>query len=279
MFKTSTFATLSLFTSLLAGCGGGTGGVQFDTWGEEYIEEAIPASELEDGWEIRFSKFLINIGHVTVADAEGTIGAKMEGTILFDHKLSGEKPVFTADELEAKRWESVSFQVPVADASAELSEGVTQADKDLLIDAKASMYVAGSATRGGVTKTFAWAFPASTEYGQCKGDLDGKETAGALVTNGGVDKIQLTIHGDHLFYDDLQAADAKLRFDPIAAADDGDGDVTLEELSAVKLVDIEKGPYGTGSVDGVNNLAQFIVALSQTVGHFRGEGECFGKPL
>lgn len=279
MLKTPTLATLALLAPLLAGCGGGTGSVQFDTWGEEYIEQAIPASEFEDGWEIKFSKFLIHIGHVTVADADGNTGAKMEGTLLFDHKLSGEKPVFAAEDLEARRWESVSFQVPVADASAELSEGLTEADRDLIVNAGASVYVVGSATKGDVTKTFTWAFPVSTEYTECKGDLDGKETPGALVTNGGVDEIQLTIHGDHLFYDDLQSADAKLRFDPIAAADDGDGDITLEELSAVQLVDIEVGTYGTGSVDGVNDLAQFITALSQTVGHFRGEGECFAKPL
>src|SRR5690606_24281502 len=127
----------------------------------------------------------------TIADAEGNTGAKMEGAIVFDHTLAGEKPVFTAEDLEAKRWESVSFQVPVADAGAALSEGVTEADRDLLVSAKASVYAAGTAVKGDVTKKFAWSFPVSTEYGQCKGDLDGKETPGALVTNGGVDRIQL----------------------------------------------------------------------------------------
>ncbi len=279
MKKNGFVTTLALTLPLLAGCDGGKGGVELDTWGEEYIEVGIPASEFEDGWDITFSKFLIHLGHVTVADAEGAVGAKMEGTILFDHKIAGEKPVFAAGDLEAGPWESVSFRVPVIDAAAELSEGVTEADRDLLIGAQASVYVAGSAAKGGVTKTFSWAFPVGTEYTECKGDLDGKETSGALVTNGGVDHIQLTIHGDHFFYDDLQAENAVLRFDAIAAADDGDGEVTLDELSAVKLVDIPEGSYGTGSVGDVDDLRQFVTALSQTLGHFRGEGECFAKRL
>ena len=274
------FLATSTLALLLAACdGGGKGDVEMKTWGEEYIEDAIPASEFVDGWEIRYSKFLVNIGHVAITDAEGTTGAKMDGTIIFDHKLAGEKPVFTAEGLEAKPWEKVSYDLPVADSAAELSEGVTEADKALLVDNKASVYVIGSATKGATTKTFEWVFPVGTTYTECKGELDGKETAGALVTNGGTDQIQLTIHGDHLFYDDLQSANALLRFDAIAAADDGDGEVTLDELETVLLVDIPEGSYGTGSVDGVNNLRQFVTALSQTVGHFRGEGECFGKSL
>lgn len=264
----------------ITGCGGGAGSVSFDTWGEEYIEEAIPASEFEDGWTITFDKFLVHIGHVTVADAEGTTGAKMDGTIVFDHKLPGVKPVFTATDLEARPWEKVSFEIPVTGADAALSDGVTEEDKQLLLDSGASIYVIGSATKGADTKTFEWAFPVGTRFEDCKGERDGKETPGALVTNGGTDQVQLTIHGDHLFYDDLQSPNAALRFDPIAAADaDADGEVTMEELSAVKLFDIDVGTYGTGSAADIDDLGAFVTALSQTVGHFRGEGECFSKPL
>jgi hypothetical protein len=265
---------------LITGCGGGTGAVSFSTWGEEYIEDVIPASEFEDGWEVSYDKFLVNIGHVTVADAAGDTGARMAGTMIFNHQLSGEKSVFSAADLAAGRWEKVSYEIPVADAAAALADGVTEEDKSLLVDDGASVYVIGSATKGAETKTFEWAFAVGTLLDDCKGERDGKETLGALVTNGGTDQIQLTIHGDHLFYDDLQSPNALLRFDPIAAADaNADGEVTLEELSAVKLFDIDVGTYGTGSVDDVNDLGAFVIALSQTVGHFRGEGECFSKPL
>jgi hypothetical protein len=53
----------------------------------------------------------------------------------------------------------------------------------------------------------------------------------------------------------------------------------MEELTRVKLAAIprENGPYGTGSAAGINDLGAFVTALSRTVGHFRGEGECFAS--
>ncbi len=137
------------------------------------------------------------------------------------------------------------------------------------------------ATKGGVTKKYTWGFKTATSYRQCKARVGGKEVEGLVVTNGGTDNPQITIHGDHLYYDDLQDPDSKVRFDNIAAADgDNDGIITLEELSRVELAKIpkEKGPYGTGSARGINDLEAFHTALSRTVGHWRGEGECFSSP-
>ncbi|MGE3673147.1 MAG: hypothetical protein AB7K71_25965, partial [Polyangiaceae bacterium] len=88
-------------------------------------------------------------------------------------------------------------------------------------------------------------------------------------------QVQLTIQGDHLFYDDLTAENADLRFNSMAAADtNSDGEVTREELAAVQLFDLTEGSYGTGSASGVNTLDDFVEALTTTLGHFRGEGHC-----
>ena len=69
--------------------------------------------------------------------------------------------------------------------------------------------------------------------------------------------------------------------DNIANADaDADGKITLEELAAVDLADktkITAGTYGTGSASNINDLRAFVEALSRTVGHFRGEGECLAR--
>ncbi|MEZ4303023.1 MAG: hypothetical protein R3B70_49320 [Polyangiaceae bacterium] len=271
---------LTAAAAALPACGGGTGSVSFDTWGEEYIEEEIPTSEFEDGWQVKYDTFLVNIGHVKVADSDGTLGAEMPGTTLFNHRLAGTKPVFKATDLAEGPWKSVSFEVPKITADTELSTGVTQAEKDAMLAAGAAIHVRGTATKGSVTKTFDWFFAKGTVFDDCKGERDGKEVSGAIVTSGGTDQIQLTIHGDHLFYDDLQSENAVLRFDPIAAADaDDNGEVTLQELSQIKLVTLDAGPYGTGSADGIDDLAAFVTALSQTVGHFRGEGECFGRTI
>jgi hypothetical protein len=263
----------------LAGCGGGEGTVAFSSWGEDYIEKEIPEAEFEDGWSVRYSKFLVVIGNVKIADDEGTVGAEMKGSKLVNHVTPGVKPIISFPNLEAKAWTKVSYEILPADGSTELGEGATAADLDMMKAGGYAVYVEGTATKGATSKSYKWGFTVPTAYNDCKGDKDGKETFGVLVTNGGTDEVELTIHGDHLYYDDLQAANAKLRFNAIASADaDMDGVITLEELAAVKLVDIDPadGAYGTGAAGNVNDLRAFVTDLSRTVGHFRGEGECFG---
>ena len=279
-------AALAALPLALAACGdaappaggGAPGTVAFTTYGEDYIERQIPAAAVAAGWAITYEKFLVVIGDVTVATAAGEVGARLSSSTLFDLKQPGEKPVATF-ELPARTWDAVSYRVGPAGAQTALGPGVTEADRALVGAPGASVYAAGSATKGGVTKTFKWLFTKPTLLAGCGGEKDGREALGAVVTSGNVDQIQLTIHGDHLFYDDLQSPAAELRFDAIAAADaDADGEVTLDELRAVKLSDLTAGPYGTGSAD-VDDLGAFVEALSETVGHFRGEGECNARAL
>jgi hypothetical protein len=250
----------------------GAGTVAFTTYGEDYIEKEIPAADVEDGWSIRYDKFLVALGEVTVDGA-----AKMPGYKLFSMKQPGDKPVVTFAGVGAKAYPHVSYSIAPATGAIESTDGVTEADKTMMVTSGYSVYVEATATKEAVTKKYAWGFTARTLYDHCKGELSGKETDGVVVTNGGTDLVQLTIHGDHLYYDDLQSKEAKVRFGNIAAADaNGDGTITLEELAAVQLAAIpaEQGAYGTGSAAGINDLRAFVEALSRTIGHFRGEGEC-----
>jgi hypothetical protein len=270
-----------LATTLFIGCGAeeptGMGSASFTTWGEDYIEKEIPASEFADGWTVKFTKFLVVIGGVRVADSTGAVGGQMETTKLIDHHAPGVKPVITFENLTAKPWTDVSYSIRPANMTTALGEGATAADLTMMTDQGYAVYVEGSAEKGAEKKTFRWGFTVPTVYAQCVGDKDGREIKGVLVTNGGTDDVELTIHGDHFFYDDLQSPDAALRFDAIASSDaDGNGEVTLAELTQKKLIDIDpsSGGYGTGILANVNDLGAFVTALSRTLGHFRGEGEC-----
>ncbi len=283
--KTLGLALVTSSALALAACSSsdssGSGTASFVTWGEEYIEQEIPAAEVEDGWTIKYSKFLVTIHDVTVADDAGGQPAKQAGSKLIDHTKAGRKAVATFAGIPAKAWNRVSYRIGPVAADSQL-EGASEADKALMVQGGFSVYVEATATKGAVTKTYKWGFKTNTVYDRCKGELSGKETDGVVVTNGGTDSVELTIHGDHFYYDDLQAKEAKVRFDNIAGADDAgnkDGVITLEELAAVKLAAIpkDKEPYGTGSAAGVNDLRAFVEALSRTVGHFRGEGECFAS--
>ena len=260
----------------------GVGTARFTTWGEAYIEQEIPSADVEDGWTIRYDRFLVVIADVSVGSKGAAPVAKMARGKLFDMHAPGEKAVVELTGLPAKAHDHVSYVIAPATAETVVADGATEADKQAMIAGGYSLYVEGKASKGTEAIAFAWGFRTSTLYDDCGGEIAGKVTEGVVVTNGGTDTVQLTIHGDHLFYDDLQAKEAKLRFDTIARADTSpkDGVVTLDELAAVKLATILKasGPYGTGSAAGIADLRQFVEALSRTVGHFRGEGECFSSP-
>lgn len=122
--------------------------------------------------------------------------------------------------------------------------------------------VEGRATRGDETKTFHWVFSDPVDYSDCE--------ATTVVTEGGEASFQITIHADHLFSDSLVAEDPQLVFQGIADADaDADGVVTREELEAADL-----GAYDPGSAGGIDNLWDFLVAQTATLGHVDGEGHC-----
>ncbi len=263
----------------------GQGTVTFTTYGEDFIEKEIGPGGTEDapvvdGWTITYEKFYVALGEVSIGDDGRPASYSMPNAKIFNMKMPGQKPVMTFANVPGKPYTHVSYAIAPATAAAELGEGATDADKQMMVSGGYSIYVEGKLTKDAVTKTFAWGFKTNTLYDRCKGELAGKETDGVVVTNGGTDAVELTMHGDHFFYDDLQAAEAKVRVGNIADADaDNDGKVTLEELAAVQLAAIpkDKGTYGVGSSANVNDLRSFVEALSRTVGHFRGEGECFAK--
>ncbi len=284
--RTSAIAGSVLALSLVLGActtdaasSGGKGSASFTTWGEEYIEEGIPATELEDGWAVKYEKFLVVIGNVKVGDGTA-VGAEMKTAKVFNLVVPKPKPVVELKDLEAKAWTEVSYEIAPATSASELGEGATEAEKALMVTGNYSVYVEGKATKGTDTKSFKWGFSTKTQLDKCKGEVAGKEVDGVVVTNGGVDAVELTIHGDHFLYDDLQSPDAKLRFQNIADADaDKNGEVTLAELEASKLARLPKanGPYGTGTASEILDMKAYTTALSRTVGHFRGEGECLAR--
>jgi hypothetical protein len=273
---------LSLALSLAAcGSDAGRGDVKFTTWGEDYVEQGIPAAAFpKDGWSVKYSKFLVVFHAITVADSAGAVAAKLTTPRVFDLTKAGEKEITTFAGLEAKSWDRVSYQLGPMTSDAVLAPGIADADAQRMLAAKGHLHVEATVTKGSVTKTLHWTFAAPTLFVECEGEQGGKKTLGVTVTNGGTETVQLTLHGDHLFYDDLQATNAVPRFDAIAKADaNADGEVTLDELAAVRLYAIDPGDggYGTGAAANVNTLRDFVTALSRTVGHYRGEGECFAK--
>lgn len=260
---------------------GGKGRVEFTTWGEEFIEDEIPVdsgdgSGFVDGWSVRYERFLINFRNIIIADEADDVVARFDDSKLFDNTAKGVKSIVRFSDVPARAWEQVGFEIAPVTEDTKLGDGADEGDRDMMAALGYSLYVEGVASNGDVEKRFEWGFASSTRYTNCRSEQDGREQEGIVVKNNSDQEVQLTTHGDHLFYDRLQAsADpavaTSLRFQSIADADkDDDGEVTLEEL-AVTPLDVRL--YDRSGLPA-SNLGDFIRSSTRTVGHFRGEGEC-----
>lgn len=275
--------------SLLAACSddptsnGGAGSARFTTWGEEFIEQGIPSDPagedgFYDGWSVKYAKFLVTYHGIRVADAAGTVIAEQTDALLVDNVLPGRKELVRFDGIEAKAWERVSYQIKPATSATKLVGNTPEADRDFMAQNGYAIYVEGTATRDadGATKSFHWGFKTATQYANCQAEEGGRIVPGIVVTNGSTDTSELTTHGDHLFYDRLQESPnpevpTRLRFQEKADADaNNDGEINLDELYATELDPTLYNP----SPFNVTSLGAFMEALSRTVGHYRGEGEC-----
>ena len=278
-----------LLGATLVGCSdgdptgsGGEGTVSFTTWGEEYIEDEIPPDPegqrgFIDGWRVKYDFFLVNFANIIVADQKGVVAATMPGGKVFDNHVPGVKSILDFSDLPAKAYSQVSYEIVPPTEDGEVGPDVDAARRQEMVDNGYSVYVQATATRDEETRTFTWGFPISTRYTDCHSEQNGRDEMGVVVTNNATLEAQLTTHGDHLFYDRLQASPdpsiaTSLRFDAIAAAAGDDHDVTLEELDGVSLATLV-GTYDRSGFPA-RTLGEFVTSLARTVGHFRGEGEC-----
>jgi hypothetical protein len=202
------------FVLLLAACGSednaehdaeGIGTITVRAYGEAFIEEGIPAADVDDGWAIAFQSFSVSLRDIVAGDFE----------------VDDPKAVDLTKASDGNGQSLGSVSVPAGDHT----------NSSFTIE---RVKVVGSAERGGTTKTFDWTFESPTHYWHCrrttKVKTDGKAT------------FQITVHADHLFYDSLVSAEPQLLFGSIAEADsDDDGEVTQAELAAMDIGSYDPG--------------------------------------
>ena len=211
-------------------------------WGEDFIETEIPTSAFDDGCSVAFDAFAVAGEGATLLDGNGTpVGDPLSG--VFDLTEPGPQEVGTAT-VPAGTYDTARFV--------------------LASDGGASLRTAGTLTCGDASVTFDWSFSTTATY-DC-------EPAPITPGKGAEAETELTIHGDHLFYDALEDPDAILRGRPILEADaNADGQVTLQELGRIAVAPLG---YRVGQHSAVTDLAAFVTHLTQTVGHVDGEGHC-----
>lgn len=229
---------------MMASCGGGDW--TLTTWGEDYIESGIPAAEFADGCETTFDRFEVALHDLALKDGDGADVAAIDGVFVVDVHQPGPHILGTAPVPRGSYFRVDARIAPDAGLGGN------------------SVSAAGTVTCGGASVGFDWAFDTDTLY-KCEPD-------GLTLPAGGSAETQITVHGDHLFYDHLTSEDASVRGQAIADADtDADGNVTRAELEAVSVADLG---YGVGSFVDVTNLWQFVSELTRSLGHVDGEGHC-----
>lgn len=261
-------AGLAAVLLVVAGCGPGR--VSVTAWGEAFIESGLPPEAFADGAEVKYERFLAVIGGLALATQAGAPGPAQAQAVVVDVTKPGPVELFAWDDVPATKWDAVQFAIaPAGEATG--AGAIAAEDVERMRAGGLSLFLEGRVTKGAVTKRFAWGFAGDTRYTRCRSPALGE---GLTVPAGGEATLQLTLHGDHPWYDAL-AGEAVLRAQAIVEADaDGDGEVTLGELGAVSLTRFPLGTYDTTSVAGVKTLRDFVTRLTRTIGHYQGEGEC-----
>lgn len=255
--------------SLAAACGDPADGtITATVYGEEFIEEGIPAEALLDGWAISFDKFLVSIGNVAGKAGEGApeVGDTAFRIVDLAQASGGEGFELASFAAPGGDYDHFGYQLKADPAATTLN---AFGDAEMLKAGGYSVWVTGSASKDGTTKTFDWAFSLTLTYGRCDlmSTVDGNDV-----------RAEATIHADHFFFDDAVSDEPNLAFQIMADADtNGDNAITLEELAAVDIR--SQARYQVGSLkdpagNAITNLRQYVEYQVVTLGHINGEGHC-----
>jgi hypothetical protein len=248
------------------------------------------ATETADGWAITFERVLISIGRASLDGDRCSVYSDADyGRVL---SLIGGPDRQKISEGYALGTCDFGFGIGNASADSLLGVGTTSDDFDFLRTAGSdryggpsgiSLFVAGRAKKAAQGLSFAWAFRGRARYRECENTVDGVVERGLSLEQDGDVTVDVTLHAEALFAEDLAARDSALRFDPIASADalgDGDGDVSLEELSLVPLSDLRSGTaYAQNDANPtpvpLSSLEDFIyVGAAPNVARYQETGKC-----
>jgi hypothetical protein len=207
--------------------------------------DGIPSSLTEDGWSVAYDKFLVSFGGVSLDGDRCSNYSGFGYDRIVNMKMPGPQKVALLYALGSCEF---GFGISNPDSEAVLGANVSEQDRMSMrtpgndrytLRSGISILVQGSATRGNVTKTFAWSFRQPVRYRDCSvGDV-----AGFTLDAHETETATIGIAGETLLQDDLDASRAKLRFDVFVDGDarygNDDGEITLEELGRVPLADLQ----------------------------------------
>jgi hypothetical protein len=281
---------LSLWMVFAVGCAaseGGDGTLSVRISGEEAALSGYPVGEGEDeiafvdGWTLEFQKVIVSLTKFSMATTDGE-DADVEADAVVVDLHQGTPELWRFEGLAAQRWDEVNYRYLKPPAKARVVNDVSDEDLARMQDEGYSLLVEGTAHKEDRDVKFSWGFPLAIDVMHCQNGLDG--TDGIVVRDNAVTNSEITVHLDHLFFDNWAVAEPNLRFDALAAMAPEGGMLTLPDLrgqdNLSDLKDADGAPldlaYDPGSAfhPVPKNLDEFVSAAAETTGHWNGEGHC-----
>ncbi|XXF78758.1 hypothetical protein P2318_03085 [Myxococcaceae bacterium GXIMD 01537] len=276
-----------LVAGALAGAGCSpvaTGEVRVTMSGEEATRRGLPTHLFQDGWSIRFTRYLVSLGDFTLTSASGEVRTSPAQVLVDVQK--GDVELTRLADLPAGRW-SVGFRVGPPGEHATLPDGqVSPEDLQHMRAHGYAYWLEGEAVKTGVgIYTFRMGFPVDVRMRDCVNGVDG--TLGLVVPENSTAEAEVTLHAEHLFYDRLGThRGVQLRFDAFVATAGADKVITTEGLASQDILDLravsggelrdaggqpviyEPGPYA------VRTLREFVTQSILDQAHLNGGGVC-----
>ncbi|HMR07065.1 MAG TPA: hypothetical protein PKA88_14880 [Polyangiaceae bacterium] len=229
-------------------------------------EEATLAGVVtDDGWALSFEQLLVSVGHASAEGDDCTAYNDPDYARVLDGLRSGAQKINTLFVVGLCELD-IELSSPKEDSP--LGAGTTAADRDFLRTPGSDTYVpeggvsyhlVGTATKGGVTKRFAWPYRNRIDYSTCAALENGVPSAGIRIREHETKSATVTLHGTAPFQTSRDAKSARLRFDAFAAADaNTDGEVTLDELGDVLLSDLDDGTDYSDADAGWVTLEDYV---------------------
>lgn len=210
--------------------------------GTEPSPNVLDGHVSDDGWSIRYERFVTALGDVRLTNEECNDYSGTRYEWLFDFTELGEPHKVGLAYGIGKC--SVTYRM--RDASNDTVTGPGTTEDDVLFmriegtdeyneGQETALWLIGEATKDDVTKRFEWLFRSSYTLTKCQqvDDENARHISNMELEGGDEHDFSITIRPQELFRERADG-DAAVRFEPFAAADaDGDGWVTLEELDEV----------------------------------------------
>jgi hypothetical protein len=293
MKHTLRYVPLLLLPALHA-CGdaedGPTGSVEVRISGQAFAKQGWPITidgetlEFEDGWSVRFEHVIASVSAFRLGDEGREVIARNPPGFVVDLQ-KGDFVLWNLADVPAQRFRDVGYQFTSPAADAVSMGSVPEALIEAMRSEGYALFIQGTGEKQGRSVTFQFGIPGEVTTSACLNGHD--ETDGVIVGEGRTARAEITLHMDHLFWDDHDAEEPRLLFGPLAYAAGDDDLVTLDELAAQRLTDLHDadGAPLTDADDNPivyvprvelpdNNLREYLIDTALTLGHFNGEGHC-----